>query len=249
MRILVSWSGPDSHRVALGLRDWLPSVLHYTVPWVSSEDIDKGAGWLDALKSELASAQFGVICLVPANLNEPWVNFEAGAMALAMERARVAPLLIGCERAALNGPLAQFQSTVFEKDDVRRLLHSINRSAKEGMPVDRLDRTFELCWAGLSTVVGAVELRGPPLAAPYASVAAIPEPQVRILGLLSRLPDDFPTVRQIAGEIGENQTRTQYHIEQLEKSGFVDVVISLGSPAGYYLTSAGRALIVESGLA
>ena len=80
MKVFISWSGPQSYGVALVLREWLPTVLQYLEPWVSSEDIDKGARWTDALGTELDASKFGIICLVPGNVDEPWLNFEAGAI-------------------------------------------------------------------------------------------------------------------------------------------------------------------------
>src|SRR5256886_4945790 len=146
MKVFISWSGPQSHRIALALREWLPAVLPDVEPWVSSEDIPKGARWTVALGSELGATEFGIICLVPENLSEPWVTFEAGAMSRSIDAARVAPLLVGVAIKDVPGPLAQFQCTVFEKEDVRRLVRSINGASDAPIaPVD-LHRAFERHW-------------------------------------------------------------------------------------------------------
>ena len=44
MRIFISWSGAASLELARILKEWLPTVLPYANPWLSSEDIRKGKG-------------------------------------------------------------------------------------------------------------------------------------------------------------------------------------------------------------
>lgn len=94
MDIFVSWAGRDSHAVALFLRQWLPEVLPFVRPWVSSEDIRKGTRWSDELWGRLQKTSYSIVCLTPAAVRSPWVNFEAGAVARAVgERgARQSPL-------------------------------------------------------------------------------------------------------------------------------------------------------------
>ena len=80
MKVFISWSGELSHRIALHLKEWLPVVLPFVDAWVSSEDIPKGTRWGTELATQLEGTNSGIVCLVPGNLNESWLNFEAGAL-------------------------------------------------------------------------------------------------------------------------------------------------------------------------
>ena len=80
MKLFISWSGEVSHRVALHFKEWLPVVLPFVEAWVSSEDIPKGSRWGAELATQLEGTDAGIVCLVPGNIDEPWLNFEAGAL-------------------------------------------------------------------------------------------------------------------------------------------------------------------------
>ena len=159
MKIFLSWSGDLSRDVAQVLHDWLPSVIQTVETYVSAEDIEKGTRWVTDVAKELEATNFGIICLTPDNVAAPWVNFEAGALSRTIDRARVAPFLTGLKASDVQGPLVQFQLTVFDKDDVRRLLASINKAAEaegEGLDEARLDSTFKLWWPSLEAGINAV---------------------------------------------------------------------------------------------
>src|SRR5436309_1249589 len=123
VRVVLSWSGAASREVARVLRDWLPSVIQTVDPFMSEEDIQKGATWLPALQRALAEPQFGIICVTPENVRAEWLQFEAGAMWKAFDDKRVCPFLFGIESAAeLKPPLGLFQACVANNnDDVFRL--------------------------------------------------------------------------------------------------------------------------------
>jgi hypothetical protein len=150
MKLFICWSGEPSHKIALALRDWIPAVVPSITPWVSSEDIRKGTRWGAELAKQLEDAFYGAICLTPDNIREPWLLFEAGALSKAVGESRVFPLLFGVDPGQLPGPLAQFQVTTYEKEDVRKFMHSLNEApGYQSTPPEQLNRVFEYSWHGL----------------------------------------------------------------------------------------------------
>jgi hypothetical protein len=150
MKIFISWSGLTSHSVAKVLREWLPSVKQSIVPYVSSEDIDKGTRWSSDIAGELNNSSFGILCVTKENISSPWLNFEAGALSKIVDKSRVCPILYKVKRSEISGPLLQFQSTIIEKMDVLKLLKTINNSCEDHTVDDsRIEKIFEVWWPQL----------------------------------------------------------------------------------------------------
>ncbi len=147
MKLFISWSGTVSQKIALVLRDWIPTVIQSIETWVSAEDIAKGARWNPELSKALEESTFGIICVVPGNLEEPWLNFEAGVISRSLETAHVCPFIFGLAPKQVTGPLGQFQCTEYAKNDIRKLIDSLNKANPSGpIPTQRLNQTFDLCW-------------------------------------------------------------------------------------------------------
>jgi hypothetical protein len=158
MKVFISWSGTVSHRVAVVFREWLPSVIQSVEPYVSSEDIDKGARWSTDIAGELHSSTYGILCLTKDNILAPWINFEAGALGKSIDKSRVSPFLFRLKRSEVEGPILQFQSTIFERDDVLKLLKSINTACSpDGLEEVRLEKSFEVWWPELEKQLNAIE--------------------------------------------------------------------------------------------
>ena len=102
MKIFVSWSGERSHGVAEALRNWLPHVIQGLQPWLSSNDIDKGARWATDIASHLEESRVGIICLTPENIDSAWILFEAGALSKTVNQTFVCPYLVD-----LNLPMSK----------------------------------------------------------------------------------------------------------------------------------------------
>jgi len=146
MKVFLSWSGELSHKIAVELRDWLPYVIQSIQPYVSSEDIDKGTRWSIDIAKELEDSSFGILCVTPQNLEAPWINFEAGALSKAFNNSNVSPFLFGLKPSDLKkSPLLQFQSTLYEKKDLLKLILSINNAVgAEKLDESKLKKTFDV---------------------------------------------------------------------------------------------------------
>jgi len=155
MKIFLSWSGETSHKVAIAFRDWLPQVIQSLTPYVSSEDIDKGTRWSTDIAKELEESAYGIILVTQENLVAPWVNFEAGALSKIIDKSNVSPFLFNVKRSEVKGPLLQFQSTIFEKEDIHKLLKSINNriDEEERLEESKLERAFNVWWNELETTL------------------------------------------------------------------------------------------------
>lgn len=151
MNVFIGWSGDRSKQAALALRNWLPKVIQAVTPWMSEWDIKAGARWLVELLEQLEKTNFGIIALTSDNIREPWIHFEAGALAKQVKESKVCPYLIDItDKSAVAGPLAQFQIKRANQVDTLSLLKDIN----QGLGNDKLSdvvltETFELWWPDL----------------------------------------------------------------------------------------------------
>lgn len=158
MKVFISWSGELSHKVACAFRDWLPAVIQSVHPYVSSEDIDKGTRWSTDIAKELDEASYGIICVTKDNLNAPWVSFEAGALSKIIDKSNVSPFLFNIKRSDVQGPLLQFQSTIYEMGDVFKLVKSINKRIDQTHQLtdEQVRRAFEVWWPQLDEKLKAI---------------------------------------------------------------------------------------------
>ena len=151
MNVFLSWSGSLSHEVALALLGWLPQVVQAVKPWLSSQDIEKGARWFEEIGESLSSTDFGILCLTSGNITAPWILFEAGALSKSLGQSRVCPMLVNIKNIDLQGPLAQFNTTGIAKADIRKLIDALNnRLPNEQKRTDtQLTESFEVWWPHL----------------------------------------------------------------------------------------------------
>lgn len=145
MKVFISWSGDISLKVAQLLREWLPCVINSIEPYVSSEDIDKGARWSTDIAKELENSTFGILCVTKDNFEAPWLSFEAGALSKTMEKSFVTPFLFDIKRSEVKGPILQFQSTILDKEDIKKMVKTLNKACGDsGIPENRLEKSFDV---------------------------------------------------------------------------------------------------------
>jgi hypothetical protein len=150
MRVFISWSGQQSRQVALALREWLPQVLQQVDPFVSSEDIDKGARWNSEIAHQLDASEFGIICVTRENQHAVWLNFEAGALGKSVEQGRVACLLLDLPASDVTGPLDAFQHTAPALEDVIKLVKSVNKASSTPIRETVIETLVPKLWSDLA---------------------------------------------------------------------------------------------------
>lgn len=152
MKVFLSWSGNESRQLAEIFKEWLPNVLQYIDPYMSSKDISLGERWNNSITDNLNESSYGLVFVTPANINSPWINYEAGALSKTMD-SKVVPILYEAEVVILNdGPLKQFQSAKdLKEESILSLVRSINAANKEGkIDESRLEKAFNMWWSTLN---------------------------------------------------------------------------------------------------
>lgn len=172
MKVFICWSDEPSKSLARCLREWIELALHPLRAFVSSHDIESGERWQARLDMELASTDFGILCLTPGNTAAPWILYEAGALGKAVEESRVCPLLFeGVPWTALPEPIKRFQGVQFSEDGMSQLSRDLNRHLGEdtARSDSTLAKTFETYWPELRDGVECVLKKhadAPPVAEP-----------------------------------------------------------------------------------
>ena len=151
MRVFISWSGDTSYQIAKDIHEWIGITLQKVEPFISSKDIRKGQRWLVEISKELEDCSFGIICLTKANLNSPWILFEAGAITKSIDTSNLSAILFdGLKPEDIEGPLAQFQHTQPSKNEMWDLIKSINQNLdREKLSDELLKKAFDLSWPAL----------------------------------------------------------------------------------------------------
>jgi hypothetical protein len=160
MDVLISWSQPQSRRIATAVHALLSKVVPNVKPWMSTKDIAKGKEWFRELQGLLGRAQLCVICVTKENVRSPWLYYEAGAIGVKFsDPIRICPYLVGVAPGILSGgPLAQWQCTVADRDDTFSMIRSLNEVLNpDNDDGSALQTIFNQFWPELETVIMEAE--------------------------------------------------------------------------------------------
>ena len=255
MQVFISWSGSSSHALAKILHEWLPTVLPFVDPWMSSEDIAKGQRWATDIGETLEHSSYCVVCVTPGVADQPWVNFEAGAVSKIVQQSRVSPLLLGVTTADLGDrPLVMFQCTNFEKDDVRKLLESINAASEAPVDSQTIARNLDHTWTWVSDRVNGISLSGPNRSnSTSRRLASHPDESLvgidwDILTLAAKRYPECLYENEIAEEIDQTFVRTQHSVDRLVQLELLAAEYADDDGTFYCLSRRGRQYVVEHDL-
>lgn len=149
LKVFISWSGERSNLVAKALTSWLPEVIEGIVPWISTHDIPAGSRWNPEIDRQLRETNFGIVCLTRDNLQAPWILFEAGAVAKAVELAKVVPYRLQLPPSEVKPPLSQFQGVSADRKGTLDLVRGVNVECGPKYDEVRLQKKFDKWWPDL----------------------------------------------------------------------------------------------------
>lgn len=161
MKIFISWATDDgdvSKTFATALSRWLRRVIQALDPWVSVDDLTPGRRWNNDIQRELNETAVGIFCLTKDGQHSQWLSFEAGALAKSVQDENyVIPILIKMRPTDLKGPLQAFQSLSTSRDDMFKLVSTINRALGSGasrpLEPDFLQGSFDAVWGDLEQAI------------------------------------------------------------------------------------------------
>jgi hypothetical protein len=177
---------------------------------MSATDIEKGTRWREEVAAALDTMKAGIICLTPENLTAEWLLFEAGALSKIRDpQTRVwTYLLADLKPQHLKDPLAMFQATTAEKEDTRKLIHSINKSLDATVAESRLNHLFDKLWPDLEQKLSALP-SSPGAIPPKRSPDEIAADTLELIRAIAPLVQDIASETEIARRkrISDNEFR------------------------------------------
>lgn len=155
MRLFISWSGEQTRELANAVQAFFElAFASHVQTFLSDADIAPGERFLAVINENLGGADIGVILITRQNMNNPWLLFEAGALAGKSERGSVVPLLVDLERAELRPPLSQFQNVLAaSRESVLHMCERIRAEASDVPANNAYEVLLEAAWPPLEAAL------------------------------------------------------------------------------------------------
>jgi hypothetical protein len=238
MIVFVSWS-KDSQKAAEGFCDWLPKVIQQVKVWHSGH-IESGAKWFTTLSESLSAIDFGVLMVSKKNYKEPWLQFEAGALAKAVH-SKVTPVF--CNLSPLDvvhTPLVHLQGVKVNRDDFWKLISDVNPTCAKPLGQTILKDSFDLRWPEFEKAFKAIEFESEAEAGAVDTqterIARIEDVLEAMLRSSNNAAETLNTLLRLSlHQIHRGQTATPTELGLAVGSGFGTVGVagtSFGSPVG-----------------
>lgn len=189
MDIFISQSGELSRQIAIAFKEWIPCIFQQIKTFIS-EDIEKGDTWNERINAALETYSHCFVFLTKENLRSPWLHFEAGKISKIRDRSKVYTVLINLRYSDVEQPLSMFQHTMLNKDDIYKLLDSINNNLETPLTETMLKKMFEKWWSELDATFTKILSENP--ATPEELQPRNPDDMiVEILGLTRTIVNQY----------------------------------------------------------
>jgi len=212
MKVFISWSGERSREVAIVLNRWIERNIQLAETWISTDDIGAGDIWFQEIKARLDETSVGIICLTKENVNNPWILFEAGALAKGTKENKVCTFLIDLNAGELKPPLSQFNATWLEQGSFRKLVKTISDGLEKPLSESVIEDVMGSAWSKLKAEID--EIISKTKSGPAPSKMDMEEMLSEVLRLVTQ----------------SNHTIARQQNEMLELSARIEQVARVASP-------------------
>lgn len=157
MHVFISWHGEKSLAYAERLKELIENCIQSITVFCSNQDIHNGDNWSKVLFEELSCAKYSIVCLTKDNIKEPWINFEAGAIANKLDN-KMTTLLIDLKPSDLFSPLSLFQATKLEKQSIQNMILAINETLPNKIERSRVIDSFDVFYEVFEKKIQSINL-------------------------------------------------------------------------------------------
>lgn len=165
---------------------------------------------------------FGILCLTEENVKSPWLLFEAGALAKAIEEGAVCPYLFDLEVSQITGPLDQFQARKAEKASTLEMVLDISKRNPDPSDKSLLSKRFTAFWPELDTALTKIprEPRTPKTQGEsHAPARSEPEILEELVARIRNMDRRFGSLEYDVAQLRESSTSVPLRMTPIREHG------------------------------